>query len=325
MNPFMLFALIVGCEKETPVADQESVVPEEPEVLPCTVQAAEGMVITEGQTTWPTVIPGELLKINSLTSIIYPAAANQLPNSAWGLEAWWRYSGNDPWSDSPYWGDDYVDPEHQFTDDHLRWKCGYSYVVEVPDDYDPNTEYPVVIFLHGSVELDGDELDWYHNKMRRSFHHPTDDPYIYVAPIKLEIDWDAKKVQDVLEDVKVNMGIDSDRIYLTGLSMGGRGTYIVAAELPDTFAAIMPLSPHHDPYSYVPLAEAVAHLPIWMMHGTIDATSSYQMASDMNEALGQAGATVEFHSQWGPDEEVGHWGWEYIYGDSSIMEWLLAW
>ena len=58
-------------------------------------------------------------------------------------------------------------------------------------------------------------------------------------------------------DIKSNLKIDENRIYLTGLSMGGRGTFIVAAGLPQIFAAIMPLSPHHGPFSYVPLAEKV--------------------------------------------------------------------
>ena len=88
-----------------------------------------------------------------------------------------------------------------------------------------------------------------------------------------------------LEDVQKNMRIDKDRIYLTGLSMGGRGTYIVAAKLPHYFAALMPLSPHHQPYSYLSLASKVSHLPIWMSHGTADKISSYDMASQMAEEL----------------------------------------
>ena len=58
----------------------------------------------------------------------------------------------------------------------------------------------------------------------------------------------------------MNRLVDDERIYLTGLSMGGRGSFIVAADLPETFAAIMPLSPHHGPYSYVPLAKKVKEM-----------------------------------------------------------------
>ena len=58
-----------------------------------------------------------------------------------------------------------------------------------------------------------------------------------------------EKISDLILDVSSNLKIDENRIYLTGLSMGGRGTFIVASELSDTFAAIMPFSPHHTPYS----------------------------------------------------------------------------
>jgi len=302
--------------------------PESPEpslAPPCDTPAAEGMASTPGQTDWPEFEPGDLLKINSLTNIVYPRAANQYPNSWWGIEPWWTYPGNDPWSETPYWGEHYDDPDHEFTDDKTRWKCGYSYVVKLPPTYDSARNYPVVLFLHGSTGLDADTLKWYHMDMRRDFHQPENDPYIWAAPIKLEIDWDPKKVQDVIENLKTNLSIDADRVYLTGLSMGGRGTFIVAAELPTTFASILPLSPHHQPYSYVPLAESIAHLPTWLMHGTIDDTSSYDMAVEMAAALNEAGATVEFRNSWGHWSDVGHWGWEQIYSDPEIMEWLLSW
>ena len=73
------------------------------------------------------------------------------------------------------------------------------------------------------------------------------DEYIIAAPTKLGIDWSPKKIQDLVEDIRVNIKINDNRIYLTGLSMGGRGTFIVASKLPNLFAAIMPLSPHHRP------------------------------------------------------------------------------
>ncbi|MEE2751093.1 MAG: alpha/beta hydrolase-fold protein [Myxococcota bacterium] len=304
---------------DSPDTPQESVGP------PCETPASEGMDTTPGQTDWPKFEPGDLLKINSLTPIVYPRAPNQYPNSWWGLDPWWTEPGNDPWSESPYWGNRYEDPEHGFIDDETRWKCGYSYVVKLPLDYDPSQNYPVILFLHGSTELDADTLKWYHTDMRRDFHQPENQPYIWVAPIKLEIDWDPKKVQDVLEDLKTNLSVNYNRVYLTGLSMGGRGTFIVAAELPNTFAAILPLSPHHQPYSYVPLAENIAHLPVWLMHGTIDETSSYDMAVEMAAALEEAGANIVFRNSWGHWEDVGHWGWEQAYNDPEIMEWVLSW
>ena len=94
----------------------------------------------------------------------------------------------------------------------------------------------------------------------------------------------------------------------------------MAAALPDYFAAIMPLSPHHQPYSYLPLAEEVAHLPIWMAHGTADNTSSYEMAAQMAENLTQLGANITFVSV----IDGGHGGWFSIYIDPIPMEWMLS-
>ena len=102
--------------------------------------------------------------------------------------------------------------------------------------------------------------------------------------------------------------------------MGGRGTFIVAAELPDYFAAIMPLSPHHAPYSYVHLAEDVAHLPIWLSHGDADSVSSYEMAVEMAQELQDLAAEIEFHTVIDGEHE----GWFSIYSDPVAMEWILS-
>ena len=102
--------------------------------------------------------------------------------------------------------------------------------------------------------------------------------------------------------------------------MGGRGSFIVAADLPETFAGIMPLSPHHGPYSYVPLAKKVKDIPVWMSHGQYDNVSSYYMAKEMADSLTLYGAEIMFKTL-----SIGHWGWNQIYSDSDIIEWLLSW
>ena len=140
-------------------------------------------------------------------------------------------------------------------------------------------------------------------------------------PIRLEIDWDAKKIFAVIENIKENLNVDETRIYLTGLSMGGRGTFIVAAQQPDTFDALMPLSPHHGPFSYLPLTEKIKDIPIWMSQGNIDKISSYGLAKKMADSLRKYGANIEFHTQ----ENIGHWGWNSIYSDSSAISWLMSW
>ena len=256
----------------------------EPTYIPsCNVTASQGMNSTSNPESWPELQSGKWNDIEGLTQISYAPP---------------------------------VDDTEAIIDTRLDWMCGYTYSVKPPIDYNDSKQYPIFIFLHGGVTN-----DWFFtNFLTNNFHIPQNDSYIIVRPSKLEMDWNPKKVLDVLEDVKTQMSVDDDRVYLTGLSMGGRGTFIVAAELPDYFAAIMPLSPHHTPYSYLPLAEDVAHLPIWMSHGDSDNTSSYDLASQMAQELQDLGAEIEFHTVIGGE----HGGWFSIYSDPVVMEWMLS-
>ena len=272
-----------GCSfpEERPEEEEQEA---EPTYIPsCNVTASQGMNSTANPENWPELQSGKWNDIEGLTQISYATP---------------------------------VDDTEAIVDSRLDWMCGYTYSVRPPSDYNDSKQYPIFIFLHGGVTN-----DWFFtNFLTNNFHIPQDDSYIIVRPSKLEMDWNPKKVLDVLEDVKTQMSVDDDRVYLTGLSMGGRGTFIVAAELPDYFAAIMPLSPHHTPYSYLPLAEDVAHLPIWMRHGDSDNTSSYDLASQMAQELQDLGAEIEFHTVIGGE----HGGWFSIYSDPVVMEWMLS-
>ncbi len=254
-------------------------------VPPCNVTATEGLNSTANPSSWPEIQAGQWLAVDGLTDISY--ASIELDNES-----------------------------EVVIDERLDYECGYTYSVKVPAGYNASNEYPVFLFLHGQVY----DSVFFNNMLTNNFHMPEDDKYIIVRPSKLEPDWVPKKALDVLEDVKSNLNVDDDRVYLTGLSMGGRGTFIVAAALPDYFAAIMPLTPHHQPYSYLPLAEEVAHLPIWMSHGTADNTSSYEMAAQMAENLTDLGANIIFVTV----IDGGHGGWFNVYIDPVAMEWMLS-
>ncbi len=277
------------CSFDSDKPEEETERPEEETgpiaVPPCSVTATEGLNRTINPSSWPVIEAGQWLAVDGLTDISY--ATTELDNES-----------------------------ETVVDERLDYQCGYTYSVKVPAGYNASNEYPLFLYLHGQL------LDsvFFNNMMTNNFHVPDDDKYIIVRPSKLEPDWDPKKALDVLEDVKANMNVDDDRVYLTGLSMGGRGTFIVAAALPDYFAAIMPLSPHHEPYSYLPLAEDVAHLPVWMSHGTNDSTSSYDMAAQMAENLTNLGAEIEFQTVVGGE----HGGWFAIYSDPEIMQWMLS-
>lgn len=318
---FLLFLIFFNaCKEEIEIAE----VQQEQIVLcsPCEIEASQDQ-INSGTTIWPDFTAGGLIKINSLTQLKYEQPIGAYPNSHWNIKPWWKNRKLDPWSEYPYWGDNYITPNHNFkncVNDNLRWMCGYSYSLKVPETYNENKSYPLIVFLHGGINSDQNTFAYY-DRLRDNFYNPENDPYIYAAPIKLEIDWDPNKIRDLIEDIKKNINVDPKRIYLTGLSMGGRGTFIVASKLSETFAAIMPLSPHHGPYSYLSLAESVKRIPIWMSHSDVDRISSYDMAKQMEKRLLDLDANILFRTEIG----VGHSGWERIYSDSYVINWLLSW
>jgi pimeloyl-ACP methyl ester carboxylesterase len=286
---------------------------------PCELIANPDMEITSIKSSWPKIKNKSIIKINSLTNILYENQDDYWEQ--WKRPSWWMKEGRDPWTEDPIWGDGYIEPNLNFNscvNDNLRWKCGYSYVLRFPENFKKNKKYPLVVFLHGGINSDPRRLNGRVLTVN-NFFIPENDQYIIASPIKLGIDWSPKKIQDVIADIESQLKIDKKRIYLTGLSMGGRGTFIVAAELPDLFAAIMPLSPHHTPYSYLNLASKVSHLPIFLHHSTNDKTSKFSVAEKMSEELKKLNANVVFDVG-----EFGHSGWNKIYKNPENINWLLS-
>jgi len=287
---------------------------------PCEVIANPDMEITSVKSSWPKIKNKSIVKINSLTNILYENQDDYWEQ--WKRPSWWMKEGRDPWTEDPIWGDGYIEPNLNFNscvNDNLRWKCGYSYVLRFPENFKKNKKYPLVVFLHGGINSDSRRLNGRVLTVN-NFFIPENDQYIIASPIKLGIDWSPKKIQDVISDIESQIKIDKKRIYLTGLSMGGRGTFIVAAELPDLFAAIMPLSPHHTPYSYLNLSSKVSHLPIFLHHSTNDKTSKFSVAEKMSEELKKLNANMVFDVG-----EFGHSGWNKIYKNPDNINWLLSW
>ncbi|MBG93472.1 MAG: hypothetical protein CL792_05765 [Chloroflexi bacterium] len=194
---------------------------------------------------------------------------------------------------------------------------GYDFVIKIPPSYSESSRnYPLVLFLHGGIDGSISNVQG----RIKDFFQQQEEPYIVIAPVKNEIDWNPKKIEDIIIMAQENLRIDQNRIYLTGLSMGGRGTYIVASHLENTFAAIMPLSSHHAPYSYVDLAPELNNIPIWIFHGDTDMVSSYAMAVEMVSALGKYNSKIRFTSIQGG----GHGNWKEIYNTPEHIQWLLS-
>lgn len=199
-------------------------------------------------------------------------------------------------------------------------------------DYAPDVKYPLVIFLHGSGERGDDneaQLKW----GVKNFANPSNmkmNPALVVAPQCPEnMRWgnfsDDMKLQEeptkpmkllleLIEKTIENMPVDTNRVYITGLSMGGFGTFDAMARRPELFAAAVPVCGGGDPLT----ASQIAHIPTWIFHGAIDGAVDPSLSLNMLRALTEAGAAPGFTQY----PEVGHFSWIGAYSDPMMMNWL---
>ncbi len=109
--------------------------------------------------------------------------------------------------------------------------------------------------------------------------------------------------------------VDKDRVYVTGLSMGGFGTWSLAGFSPDRFAALAPICGGGDPNT----VRRFAHVPVWVFHGAKDPVVPLAASEKMVEALKKAKGNVKVTIY----PEAGHDSWSEAYANSELYEWLL--
>jgi predicted peptidase len=194
-----------------------------------------------------------------------------------------------------------------------------DYLVYLPETYaDNKNKWPLVVFLHGSGES-GSDLE------KVKVHGPPKHveagekfPFILVSPqaSSARRGWEPAVLNAMIDQLISTHRIDSDRIYLTGLSMGGYGTWAMAQAYPEKFAAIMPICGGGDATK----ASLVKHLPIWIFHGEKDEAVPVQRSEEMVKALQECGsANVKFTRY----AEVGHDSWTETYCNPEVWSWLL--
>ncbi|MBC8152502.1 MAG: prolyl oligopeptidase family serine peptidase, partial [Bacteroidetes bacterium] len=142
-------------------------------------------------------------------------------------------------------------------------------------------------------------------------------PFIMAAPQCPEGKfWSTDNWLDSLyADLTTRYRVDPKRIYLTGISMGGYGTWQTAVDHPDKFAAIMPLCGGCDDSTQIC---RIKHLPVWAFHGTADDVITINETERLVKRLSRCGSTVKFTRL----ENVGH-RIQYLYEDSALYDWLL--
>ncbi len=191
-----------------------------------------------------------------------------------------------------------------------------QYLVSLPEGYDKQEKWPLVLFLHGAGER-GSNLD------RVKVHGPPKliakgrkFPFITVSPqCPKNRWWDAGDLDKLVTHIQKKYKVDADRTYVTGLSMGGFGTFALAAYAPERFAAIAPICGGGDKIQ----AYQIDKMPTWVFHGGKDGVVPERRSREMVEALKKRGNDVKYTVY--PD--AGHDSWTATYDNPEFYEWLL--
>ena len=208
-----------------------------------------------------------------------------------------------------------------------------KYRLWTPKDYDAKKKYPLILFLHGAGERGDDnkaqvkhaqvlnlvtgkqpaflvapqcprDKQWVETPWNSKTPHKT--PKQPSTPMKLTL--------DLLPALEKQFSIDSRRRYVTGLSMGGFGTYDAVVRLPDYFAAAVPVCGGADNSH----AKLFVKTPLWVFHGDKDTVVHTVRSRSLVEAVKKAGGKPRYTEYKG----VGHFAWAAAYSESDLPDWL---
>jgi predicted esterase len=227
------------------------------------------------------------------------------------------------------------------------------YRLFVPDNYDTQKSYPIILTLHGlgecgtdneiHIELNHIATCWADSAFQQK--HPC---FVVSPQCPVSFNWTTESVKfsvsEIMDSLISNYNIDTNRIYITGLSLGGNGTWDYLISNPDLYAAAIPVCGWHDSS----LVKSIKHIPIWNHHGasdpTVNVTNARQMISayenlnlpvvytNCNEFICNTMSAEKKYRLISDEVDyiyseyngVGHNAWDYAYTDTSVLEWLLS-
>jgi predicted peptidase len=209
----------------------------------------------------------------------------------------------------------------------LAQEVELRYLLFLPEGYkeDASKHWPLMLFLHGAGERGT-------NLAKVAVHGPPkvvkgrkDFPFILVSPqCPSNQTWSDEALLKLLDEVQERYRVDTNRVYLTGLSMGGYGTWSLGLKNPDRFAAIGPICGGG---SILPILlpatgkqSPLKRLPVWAFHGAKDPVVPLQQSEALIEALKHAG---NHNVKLTVYPEAGHDSWTEAYDNQELYEWFL--
>jgi len=209
------------------------------------------------------------------------------------------------------------------------------YRIYKPANYNPKIKYPLVLCLHGGggrgndnksrgthayTVLSSSDVQKAYPAFLMTPQCPKTGKWANESPketysiLKVPMTKEMKLVLEILDSLQNEFSIDPARLYVTGQSMGGAGTWDIILRNPNLFAAAVPVCGNNDPSQ----AKKVIHLPIWVFHGEKDKTVPTKSSRDIVAALKKAGSKVKYTEYPG----VGHNSWTPAWSEKDLIPWL---
>lgn len=235
--------------------------------------------------------------------------------------------------------------EGEYLKKQFTTKDGHTlpYRILYPKNYTSKNKYPIVLFLHGAGERGTDNEIQLTHGAKLFASHQDDFPAIVIFPQcpkdsywssaqidrstsplsisfdykKNEIKWPLEAVLALVKEISKKESVDKKRIYVTGISMGGMGTFESISREPKLFAAAIPICGGGDTtYASV----YAKKLPVWIFHGAADSVVSVELSRRMYSALKNQKARVTYTEYPGVD----HNSWDKAFAEPEYLPWLFS-
>lgn len=208
----------------------------------------------------------------------------------------------------------------------VRYHNGMRYGLFVPPSYDPGMIYPLVLYLHGCNDTTSYDHHWYRDSMQ--LIHPC---FVLTPKAVNMVDWcdawgntwlsehtpDMLNTLEIIDLLKEEFSIDTNRLHVYGISMGAFGTFSLLARNPDMFASAITICGGGNLLT----AEEVAQTPLWIFHGDADQMVPVERSRIMYNAILNAGGTQVRYTEY---PGVDHDSWRPALAEPSFSDWLLA-
>ncbi|MEN8188120.1 MAG: alpha/beta hydrolase-fold protein [Bacteroidota bacterium] len=209
--------------------------------------------------------------------------------------------------------------ENQFKKDTT-----YHYISYTPKEYNKNQtkKWPLIIYLHGGSSRGNDTTKLYSNGIPDQIWRGREFPFVIISPqCPINQRWSTDNwFENFYKEITTDFRIDTNKVYLTGVSLGGSGTWYLAMKHPEKFAAIAPVSGFTRHMDYIKKnTDKLNDLPIWTFHGKIDKIVEFEDTEWVVKQLREKNKEIKFTIE----PNVGHWMDWVVYKEEYLYKWFL--